>query len=59
MAGALLYTQDPSALRRVLGTRGRTGALLGGEAGSGAVGHVAVPEPSSAERPGPGPQDTW
>jgi hypothetical protein len=36
-------------------TRGRAGAFLSREAASGAVGHVAASEPSSAGRSGPGP----
>jgi hypothetical protein len=35
------------------------GALLRMEAGSGAVGRVAVPEPYRARRRDPEPQDAW
>jgi hypothetical protein len=40
-------------------TRGSVGAHLSREARSGAVGHVAAPEPTSAERRGLEPEDTW
>jgi hypothetical protein len=40
-------------------TRDITGAHLDMEARSGAKGHVAAPELTSARRRGPGLQDTW
>jgi hypothetical protein len=41
------------------GTCGGAGAHLCREVRSGAEGHVAVPELTSARRRGPGPRDTW
>jgi hypothetical protein len=41
------------------GTRGSTGAHLVKEAKTGAEGHVAASELTSARRRGPRPQDTW
>jgi hypothetical protein len=44
---------------RSRGTRDNVGAHLSKEARSGAVGHVAAPELTSARGRGPGPWDTW
>jgi hypothetical protein len=44
---------------RVDGTQGGTGAHLGSKAMSGAVGHMAAPEPTSAGRCGPKLQLMW
>jgi hypothetical protein len=41
------------------GTHGSTGAPLVKLARSGAEGHVAASELTSASRRGPGPRDTW
>jgi hypothetical protein len=41
------------------GTCGSAGAHLSREARSGATGHVAAPEPTSAGRRGPELQGTW
>jgi hypothetical protein len=41
------------------GTRGGPGATSGWAAGAGAVGHVAAPKPTSAERRGPELQLAW
>jgi hypothetical protein len=40
-------------------TRDSAGSHLSREVRSGAVGHVAAPEPTSAGRQGPEPEDTW
>jgi hypothetical protein len=40
-------------------TRGSAGAHLSREARSGVIGHMAVLEPTSAERRGLEPQETW
>jgi hypothetical protein len=40
-------------------TRGRAGAHFNREARSGAEGHVAAPNLTSARRRGPEPRDTW
>jgi hypothetical protein len=40
-------------------TRGSAGAHLSREVRSGAIGHVEAPEPTSTERRGPEPYDTW
>jgi hypothetical protein len=44
---------------RGCGARGSAGAHLSREARSGATGHVAAPEPTSAGRRGPELQGTW
>jgi hypothetical protein len=44
---------------RCRGTHGSVGALPSREAGSGAVGHMAAPEPSRAGRQGLEPWATW
>jgi hypothetical protein len=62
--GAVRYVAAPElssrgGSARSHGTRGSTGAHLVREARSGAEGHVAAPELTSAWRRGPGPWDTW
>jgi hypothetical protein len=51
----LLY----SSLTDTYGTCGDVGALLSGEVGSGAAGHMAALEPSRVRRQDPEPRDTW
>jgi hypothetical protein len=53
-----LYTCDPQPSESY-GTCGGAGAHPSREVGSGAIGHVAAPEPSSAGRRGPELLDTW
>jgi hypothetical protein len=40
-------------------THGNSGAHLNREERFGAIGHLAVPEPTSVERQGPEPYDIW
>jgi hypothetical protein len=42
-----------------VGVRGNAGAHLSQEVRSGAIGHMAVPEPISAGRRVPKPEGTW
>jgi hypothetical protein len=51
-----IYLRRPIRNR---GTRGSTGTLPDREAGSEAIGHAAMLEPTSAGRWGPEPQDSW
>jgi hypothetical protein len=50
---------QPGGEVRSYSTHGSTRTHLSREARSGAIGHVVVPEPTSAVRRGPEPYDTW
>jgi hypothetical protein len=50
---------DQGGMLRSYGTCGNTGALPSKDAGYGAVGHVATPEPSQSGRQAPELRDMW